>query len=410
MSFRFQKRVRVAPGVRINFSKRGVSSSVGRRGASMTIGKRGLYGNAGIPGTGLSYRTKLNRGNSRKKSSMNQQRTGKPDAEKVQVNWDAQNNDLDFQTEDGRSLTDTEIRKVRSLHKEEIREIYEEKAKEINEKTDKLLDLHHHLFNQDKDLTNVAANSLTLSVDRPNRENIYHDIELEKKSTLSFFDQLKLFLPSKRKEFQEEVNKITDESFKEELRTFEEESTAIEEEKRYRMLLAKKVEQGDTEAMEEWLSLFLDEVDFPLETDVDFQIISDKKAYVDIDLPKLEDVPFEKARVLKTNRLKVENKTQRDHREDYAIMVGGSAFYLASFFFSYLPTLEEVVISGYNQVLDDSTGHDVDQYIYSLIIDRSTLNSMNMENVHPIKAFEHFSSIIDATKTYIFKEIEPYQP
>jgi hypothetical protein len=56
---RFQKRLRVLPGVRINLSKSGASASIGPRGADVNIGSRGITTNAGIPGTGLSYRSKV---------------------------------------------------------------------------------------------------------------------------------------------------------------------------------------------------------------------------------------------------------------------------------------------------------------------------------------------------------------
>src|SRR5215469_1499050 len=59
MGFRFQKRLSILPGVRINLSKGGVSTSIGPRGADVNIGRDGVTTNAGIPGTGLSYRSKL---------------------------------------------------------------------------------------------------------------------------------------------------------------------------------------------------------------------------------------------------------------------------------------------------------------------------------------------------------------
>src|SRR5213592_3172603 len=62
MGFRFQKRISILPGVRINLSKSGVSTSLGPRGADVNIGKDGITANAGIPGTGLSYRQKIGRG------------------------------------------------------------------------------------------------------------------------------------------------------------------------------------------------------------------------------------------------------------------------------------------------------------------------------------------------------------
>lgn len=61
MGFRFQRRISILPGVRINLSKSGVSTSIGPKGADVNIGPHGVSTNAGIPGTGLSYRSKLGR-------------------------------------------------------------------------------------------------------------------------------------------------------------------------------------------------------------------------------------------------------------------------------------------------------------------------------------------------------------
>ena len=61
---RFQKRLQVLPGMRINLSKSGASASVGPRGADVNIGARGITTNAGVPGTGLSYRSKVGKSGS----------------------------------------------------------------------------------------------------------------------------------------------------------------------------------------------------------------------------------------------------------------------------------------------------------------------------------------------------------
>jgi hypothetical protein len=55
MGLRFNRRIRILPGIRINLSKSGVSTSIGGRGAWLTFGKRGARSTVGIPGTGLSY-------------------------------------------------------------------------------------------------------------------------------------------------------------------------------------------------------------------------------------------------------------------------------------------------------------------------------------------------------------------
>ena len=55
MSFRFFRRIRIAPGITLNLSKGGVSMSVGPPGAKFTVGTRGTRATIGLPGTGLSY-------------------------------------------------------------------------------------------------------------------------------------------------------------------------------------------------------------------------------------------------------------------------------------------------------------------------------------------------------------------
>jgi hypothetical protein len=55
MGLRFQKRVSILPGLRLNLGKRGPSLSIGRRGAWFTIGSRGTRATVGIPGTGISW-------------------------------------------------------------------------------------------------------------------------------------------------------------------------------------------------------------------------------------------------------------------------------------------------------------------------------------------------------------------
>lgn len=59
MGFRFRRSVKLMPGVRLNFSTRGISTSLGGRGATVNISRRGARATVGMPGTGLSYSTQL---------------------------------------------------------------------------------------------------------------------------------------------------------------------------------------------------------------------------------------------------------------------------------------------------------------------------------------------------------------
>src|SRR5271170_2281392 len=57
MALRFQRRIRIVPGLHLNISKRGVGFSAGPRGFHMGIDSRKRpYWSAGLVGTGLSMR------------------------------------------------------------------------------------------------------------------------------------------------------------------------------------------------------------------------------------------------------------------------------------------------------------------------------------------------------------------
>lgn len=55
MGLRFNRRLKILPGVTLNFSKSGVSTSFGVRGLRHTIGHGKRRTTVGLPGTGLSY-------------------------------------------------------------------------------------------------------------------------------------------------------------------------------------------------------------------------------------------------------------------------------------------------------------------------------------------------------------------
>jgi len=56
MGLRFRKSLRLLPGVRLNFSKSGVSASIGHAPFTVNLSSRGLMTTASLPGTGISFR------------------------------------------------------------------------------------------------------------------------------------------------------------------------------------------------------------------------------------------------------------------------------------------------------------------------------------------------------------------
>lgn len=54
MHIRFRRSFKLLPGVKLNVSRHGISTSVGRKGVHLTFNKYGVRQAVGLPGTGLS--------------------------------------------------------------------------------------------------------------------------------------------------------------------------------------------------------------------------------------------------------------------------------------------------------------------------------------------------------------------
>jgi hypothetical protein len=63
---RFRRKTKLFPGVYLNFSKTGISTTIGIPGASINLGKQGTFLNTGIPGTGIYDRKKIGSNNNDK--------------------------------------------------------------------------------------------------------------------------------------------------------------------------------------------------------------------------------------------------------------------------------------------------------------------------------------------------------
>jgi uncharacterized protein DUF4236 len=52
MGWRFRRSVKILPGIRLNLSRSGISTSVGVRGAHVTVGHGKVRTTVGLPGSG----------------------------------------------------------------------------------------------------------------------------------------------------------------------------------------------------------------------------------------------------------------------------------------------------------------------------------------------------------------------
>jgi hypothetical protein len=82
MSIRYRKRVQLFPGVTLNLSKSGISTTIGVKGASVNFNRTGTYLNTGIPGTGIYSRQKIN---ARKKAPRQAKPGGQNNSQNLQT-------------------------------------------------------------------------------------------------------------------------------------------------------------------------------------------------------------------------------------------------------------------------------------------------------------------------------------
>lgn len=133
MGFRFSKRMSILPGVRVNLSGSGASLSLGPKGASVTVGKRGVHANVGIPGTGLSYRSRLDR-----PASPTSARPALPEDLRARLKGDI----IEFVDAHGQTIDAALLPAARRLMKEEVLDCLRRLADERNAENEALRWIH----------------------------------------------------------------------------------------------------------------------------------------------------------------------------------------------------------------------------------------------------------------------------
>jgi hypothetical protein len=73
MAWSFRKRIKIIPGVHLNFSKSGITTSIGFKGANMTFGKSGSYLNTSVPILGIHNQQKIFNSNNSESEIYNEQ-------------------------------------------------------------------------------------------------------------------------------------------------------------------------------------------------------------------------------------------------------------------------------------------------------------------------------------------------
>lgn len=431
MGFRFRKTFRVAPGVRLNLSGSGLSLSTGIRGASVNVGTRGIYSNLGIPGTGVSFRTRLD-GGSRPKKSAAKVRTQEQISARLGVNSDGT---LLFQDQLGHSLPNELIQIAKRQHRDLIKNLLEQECNERNEKTASLLKVHYGTPFPDATIT-FRPQIFGIPKPQPPYNSHYSVPKAEPPALKSINFLARIFSPyrqhleaqnrkllqayeetrSKAEERQQELDKTATDlttEYQARLSDWEREYAAFEKEQDRKRQIVEVGRLNDATAMQDYLSERLESVPWPRETHISFQLEEEgRKILMDVDLPEIEEMPSQQAHVSGRDlRLVMKDKPQVQQRADYLMHIHAIGFRIIGEVFASLPTVSTIFLSAYSQRLDKKTYQISDEYLYSTRVSRSSWAKVDFANLNALDVigiFADFEVRRKITKQGTLSAIQPY--
>ena len=394
MAIRFRKSIKLAPGIRMNLSGSGVSWNLGPRGMSIGIGKRGTYLNAGLPGTGLSMRHALHSGGRANASS--QPRS--PGVANVPLTVSvADDGTITFKDETGSPVSDNMIALAKRQQGDAIMGLIQQKCDQINEQVTALGNLH---LDTPDPMSRHSHQAAPFTVDPP------------RAATAQVPGFIARIFKSQRKRI-EQANAKSQAEHQAAMAEWLVAKDRFERTEAHKLALVDKSQAGDVDAMEQFFSDVLNDVVWPRETLVSFEVHAGGTDLVfDVDLPEVEDMPNKTASVPQRGfRLSVKEMGPTAVQKLYAQHIHAVVFRLIGEAFGMLPTLQTVTLSGYTQRKDSSSGHTVDHYLLSVVIARSAwmqLNFADLPSIDPVEALARFQLRREMTKTGVFKPIESF--
>lgn len=380
MALRFQRRIKIAPGLRLNISKGGVSISAGPNGASITAGKRGLFANAGLAGTGVSSRQRLLAG-----SNNHQPNFYTASKQKITISFTAdQDGNCTLIRPDGSPLSEAEVRVARKQHGDTMRQTLEELCVSRNELLAGLGTLH------------LSTPEPTTA---PQYEKQPFPVAQPQLTTLQKWLAL-IWSP---------LNRRQDQLLQEWARnkkTWEGGEQHRHETETSRVFTS-------TAAIEETLSRYLSEIVWPKPPDNSFDLGSNISTIaLDLQLPNDDEMP-DKEWSLPSRQYRLTSKelSATKRRHVYSDYVHAIAFRVVGEVFARLPTIESASISSYRERTNPATGSMVDEYILSALITRkrwSEIEWSKLSSIEPTESMQLFELRRNMTGTDIFKPVVPF--
>jgi hypothetical protein len=388
MAIRFRRSIKLAPGVRWNLTGSGSSWTFGPRGASIGVGKRGARLNSSMLGFSSS----------KPLSSPRRQAAAPAPMKTVSLTCGLhEDGTLYFTDASGSPVAEEVVEIAKKQNKEAILGLIQRKCDEINEQIEALGRLHH-----DTPDPRVKPKFVAPHFDEPQPV-------MEKPRVPGLLD--KLF--ASRKRLIEDANGAADARYREAMDEWKRKKAAFDKEAAKRKVFIESLIYDDLASMEAFLEENLQDIVWPRETLVAFDIVDGgRRVLVDIDLPELEDMPTKMAAVpARGLKLSIKELSAAKVQKLYAEHVHGILFRIIGETFAALPAVQTVVASGYSQRRDPATAQLSDEYLLSVRVERGPWTAADFAHLSALdvtEALSRFDLRRDMLKSGKLKRIEPF--
>lgn len=394
VAIRFRKSFKLAPGVRWNISGSGSSWTLGPRGATLGIGKRGAYLNSSIPGTGLSSRSRLS-GPAEGARPLGDRASTAPTAVSMTCAI-TEDGSLVFSNKDGSPVPEQLVEVAKKQNRAAILDLIQRKCDEINDQIEALGRLHHD----------------TPAPKRPTFEAPTFSEPPPPVPTARGVGLVDRLIPGREREIAEE-NRSAAALFESDTAAWKAEKARFDRRVADRRFFIESLIHTDLSAMERFLEESLQEVVWPRETTVAFDILdAGQRVMLDVDLPELEDMPVRLAAVpARGLKLSVKELSATRVQKLYAEHVHGILFRLVGEVFAALPAAQEVMTAGYSQRRDPATAELKDDYLLSVRVlrtDWARTDFAHLAAVDAAEALSRFDLRREMLKSGALKTIEPH--
>jgi hypothetical protein len=400
MGLRFRRSIKIAPGIRLNLSGSGLSTTIGPRGASVNIGRHGTFLNTGIPGTGLYARQRIggvrstSSGSATGRSAYQSLRSQAREAQRAQARIEAIAQHEEHEAELA-SLRN--VLRNRNTSRYEWSSVWASQGVfEPEREPAFVVQDFNSLCRQQaareipiaRWLVGVTALCAPALAWGSNLIQIFATVCLvataawtvrARRERKTIEDRCRIDLEQKAEIDREELKRAHAHSVE-----IARQHWVDEEARRERIRTAP--EREDLETLSGVLEEELNDESFPVPVVLDIQLDSASRAQIEFVLPELDDIPPTYTEITKTGKLSTKKMTQRDRVALYQDLCSGIALRLAYETFRILYMVQSIELFGLAELMDPATGYVAERVALHLTTNRIELATLNLDQLDPSSA------------------------